>query len=143
MAMLAATVAAAMPLAFASGQASGPVLTASVFPEIVIREAESEHDWAFSIDEGTLTCIGMNGEEYVFFSEILTDEEMGEFGSMTLPRSVVVTTNPIAFLATMENRELYRPYDSLETLIKRLAPFETMGRKLCKDDAARPRTTDL
>ncbi len=141
MAMLAATIAAAMPLAFASGQ--GPVLAASVFPEIVIREADSEHDWAFSLDEGTLTCIAMNGEEYVFFTEILTDEQLGEFGSMTLPRSVVVTTNPLAFLATMEDRALYRPYDSLETLIKRLAPFETMGRKLCKDDAARPRTTDL
>lgn len=134
--------AATLPLAFAGG-AGVVVQVASIFPEIVIRKAESKHDWAFSLDEGTLTCVGMNGEEYVFFSEILTDEEMGEFGSMTLPRSVVVTTNPIAFLATMENRALYRPYDSLETLIKRLAPFETMGRKLCRDDATRPQTTDL
>lgn len=110
----------------------------STFSERVIRKAESKHEWAFSIDEGTLTCIGMNGERYVFFAEILTDEEMGEFGNMKLPRSVVVTTNPMAFFATIEHRELYSPYDSLETLVRRLAPFETMGRRLC-DQPAEPK----
>jgi hypothetical protein len=140
MAMLAA-LAASIPLAFA-GEPAAVAKPASVFPEIVIRRSESKHEWAFSIDEGTLTCIGMNGERYVFFAEILTDEEMGEFGNMKLPRSVVVTTNPLTFLATVENRELYLPYDSLETLIRRLAPFETMGRKLC-DDAADPLPQDL
>ena len=64
-----------------------------------------------------------------------TRQEMGEIGSMKLPRSVVVTTNPLAFLATVEDRELYAPYDTLETLIRRLAPFEAMGRKLCAEDA--------
>jgi hypothetical protein len=110
------------------------VVEASLFPELVIRKVESEHEWAFAIEEGTLTCIAMSGEKYVFFAEIPTAEEMGEFGNMKLPRSVVVTTNPLAFLATVENRELYLPFDTLETLIKRLAPFETMGRALCDQD---------
>jgi len=141
MAMLAAALAASMAFALAVGP-TPVVYPVSLFPELVVRKAESKHEWAFSIDEGTLTCIAMNGERYVFFAEILTDEEMGEFGNMKLPRSVVVTTNPLAFLATVENRELYLPYDSLETLIRRLAPFETTGRKLC-DDAADPPPQDL
>lgn len=141
MAMLAAILATSIPFALV-GELTVMPEPVSTFPEVVIRKGETEHEWAFSIDEGTLTCIGMNGEGYVFFAEILTDEEMGEFGNMKLPRSVVVTTNPLAFLATVENRELYLPYDSLETLIRRLAPFETMGRKLC-DDAADPQPQDL
>lgn len=137
-----ATALLTIPFAFAGEPAARAWLPASTFPEIVIRKAETEHEWAFSIDEGTLTCIGMNGQRYVFFAEILSDEEMGEFGNMKLPRSVVVTTNPMAFLATIEHRELYSPYDSLETLIRRLAPFETMGRKLC-DQPTEPQPQDL
>jgi len=114
----------------------------STFPEMLIRKADTEHEWAFSVDDGKLICIDHGGQRNVFFSEILTDEELGEFGSMKLPRMVVVTTNPLAFLATVEDRELYRPYDSLETLIRRLAPFETMGRKLCEDDT-QPQPQDL
>jgi hypothetical protein len=116
-------------MALAAGSAM-----AQTFPEIVIRKQDTAHEWAFSIDEGTLTCVDYGGQRHVFFAEILTDEEMGEIGDMTLPRSVVVTTNPLAFLATIDNRELYAPFDSLETLIRRLAPFETMGRALCDED---------
>lgn len=105
------------------------------FPETIIRKAESQHEWAFSIDEGTLTCVKLGEDAFVFFGENLGVEEMGETGGMKLPRSVVVTTNPLAFLATVEDRELYAPYDTLETLIRRLAPFEAMGRKLCAEDA--------
>jgi len=104
---------------------------AGAFPEIVIRKADTQHEWAFSIDEGTLTCVPLGADRFVFFGEILTPEEMGEIGNMKLPRSVAVTTNPIALLATIEDKELYAPWDSLETLVKRLAPFEAMGAKLC------------
>lgn len=105
------------------------------FPETIIRKAESQHEWAFSIDEGTLTCVKLGEDEFVFFGEILSADDMGEIGNMNLPRSVVVTTNPLAFLTTVEDRELYAPYDTLETLIKRLAPFEAIGRKLCAEEA--------
>jgi hypothetical protein len=119
------TVAVAAPFMLAD-----PVL-ASTFPEIVIRKAETEHEWAFSINEGTLTCVQVGADRFVFFAEILTPDEVGEIGDMKLPRSVVVTTNPFALLATIEDRELYAPWDSLETLVRRLAPFEAMGAKLC------------
>jgi hypothetical protein len=123
--MLSATLALATPLLLSGGAVAG------MFPEMVIRKAETEHEWAFSIDEGTLTCVPLGQDRFVFFAEILTPEEMGEIGDMKLPRSVVVTTNPFALLATVEDRELYAPWDSLETLVRRLAPFAAMGAKLC------------
>lgn len=125
--------AAAMAAAIAAPIPFGAAY-ADTFPKIVISKAEAKHEWPFSLDEGELTCVKMGQPEYVFFSEILTPEEMGEIGSMKLPRSVVVTANPLAFLATMDNRELYAPFDTLETLIKRLAPYEVMGRALCAQD---------
>lgn len=126
--MLSAILALALPFI---AQPPVPVASVAMFPEIVIRRAEIEHEWAFSIDEGTLTCVQMGADRFVFFGEILTDEEMGEIGNMTLPRSVVVTTNPMALLASIEDKALYAPWDSLETLLRRLQPFESMGRKLC------------
>ncbi|HTV68358.1 MAG TPA: hypothetical protein VMF90_07460 [Rhizobiaceae bacterium] len=120
--------AASLPILLAAETAAAGI---SLFPEIVIRKSEVAHEWAFSIDEGELACISYAGSRVVFFSEILTDAEMGEIGNMTLPRSVIVSVNPFDFLATVENRELYRPFDTLETLIRRLAPFYDMGRALC------------
>jgi hypothetical protein len=110
-----------------------PVVSASSFPEIVIRKGETGHEWPFSIDEGELTCLAYQGHRYVLFAEILTDGETGTFGAMTLPRSVVVSTNPVALFASFEDRALYAPWDSLETLVTRLAPYERMGRALCDD----------
>lgn len=123
-------------------RASEPRL-ASSFPEQEIARGESEYEWPFSLERGKLSCFESNGQRYVFFSEILTPEEMGEFGSMKLPRMVVVSANPLAYLATLDNRELYLPWDKLETLIKRLAPYERMGWKLCEAEAASPPSTDL
>ena len=128
---MSAALAVSMPFAFLAEPNTAVRWMSSTFPEIVIRKAETEYEWAFSIDEGTLTCVQLGAGRFVFFGEILTDEEMGEIGNMTLPRSVVVSVNPLDFLATIENRELYAPFDSLETLIKRLAPFHDMGRALC------------
>ena len=135
LAALRVTVGDAVP---AQERAMTPV---STFPERVIAKGDSPHEWPFSIDEGRLSCIPFETQRHVFFSEILTDEEMGEFGNMTLPRMVVVTANPMAFLATVDDRELYAPWDTLETLIKRLAPYERMGWELC-DGAAAPRNSN-
>ena len=143
MSMLAATLALLAPLAFA-GDETGRIVrpVSSVFPEIVIRKGETADEWPFAIDEGELGCVQIGEQRGVFFSEILTPEQMGTFGNMKLPRMVVVTANPMAFLATVDNKELYAPFDSLETLIKRLAPFERMGWELC-DKAAEPPQKEL
>ena len=118
------------PLAFLA-EPEAALRKVSTFPEIVIRKTETEHEWAFSIAEGELMCVTLGGTRMIFFAEILADDEIGEIGNMKLPRMVVVSVNPLAFLATMEDLELYLPFDSLETLIRRLAPFYDMGRAIC------------
>ena len=57
---------------------------------------------------------------------------------MTLPRMVVVSANPLALLASFEDRALYLPFDTLETLVGRLAPFEEMGLALCDEASRQP-----
>jgi len=100
-------------------------------PEMAIHASDSAHEWPFSVETGTLTCVEMSGQKVVIFSEPWREDVPQVYGDMTLPRSVIVSTNPIALLASIEDRALYRPFDSLETLIVRLAPFEEMGRQLC------------
>lgn len=114
---------------------SGGPAAAFGFPEMEIGRGDTEHEWPFSVERGKLTCVAIKGQETVLFSESWRTDVPQEFGNMTLPRSVVVSTNPFALMASLEDRELYLPFDSIETLIKRLAPFEIIGRKLCAQEA--------
>jgi hypothetical protein len=109
------------------------VSSAFDIPRIEIVKGQTGHEWPFSIDRGELSCFAFGGERHVFFSEILSPEEQGTFGNMKLPRMVVVATNPMAYFATFEHRELYLAWESLETLVLRLAPYERMGRDLCRE----------
>lgn len=101
------------------------------FPEITISKADTEHEWPFSVDSGRLTCVTWGDQRGVIFAEPWDESVPQEFGNMTLPRSVIVSTNPMAILAGLEDRELFLPFGTFEVLIKRLAPFETMGLALC------------
>lgn len=121
-------VVAAAPFMLVTGAAAA---TDDIMRRMPLSRTDTAHEWPFSVDAGELACIVFAGRRTVLFSEVLSDEEMGEIGNMKLPRSVVVTINPFELLATIEDRELYAPYDSLETLIKRLAPFVTMGLEIC------------
>ena len=130
--MLAAAAALVLPLAF-SGESLPRAAVPAAFGavETIIRRDETEHEWPFALPEGELVCLEMEGTKYVFFQEILSPEAMGTYGDMTLPRSVAVSANPLAYFATWEDRELILPFDSLETLVRRMAPFERMGWALC------------
>lgn len=122
---------AARPLALgASMLAAVPALAAmpSLFPEIEITRQDAKTDWPFSVDRGELSCVSWGEGAFIFFSEILNEREQADG---KLPRMVVVTANPMAVFASFEDRALYAPFDTLETLIRRLAPYETMGRELC------------
>lgn len=118
--------------------ALAPLAHASTFPEMPLRRADTGHEWPFAVDEGTLTCVAFRGQKVVLFYEPWRTDVPQEFGNMTPPRSVVVSANPLALFATYEDRALYLPFDSLETLIRRLAPFEAMGVRLC-DEKKPPR----
>ena len=123
-------------LLLGAGLLLGSGAAALGFPEMEIGRGDTEHEWPFSVERGTLTCVAVQGQETVLFSEPWRTDVPQEPGNMTPPRSVVVSANPFALMASLEDRALYLPFDSLETLIRRLAPFETMGRsKLCALEA--------
>lgn len=126
----------ALPALFGLAAAYG-----SVIPEVEIGRDDTAHEWPFAVDRGTLVCIEISKQRTVLFSEPWRDDVPQELGNMTLPRNVVVSTNPFALLASVENRDLYLPFDSLETLIVRLSPFEQMGFRLCEEDEASRRKT--
>ena len=136
--LAAATFAFAAPLAIAQGVHGDALRLVSTFPELEINRATSEHEWPFSVDSGTLTCISLGGRETVFFAEPWREDVPQELGNMTLPRMVVVSANPLALLASFEDRALYLPFDTLETLVGRLAPFEEMGLALCDEASPQP-----
>lgn len=112
----------------------------TVSDELRIDRDTSRHEWPFSIDSGSLTCVLLDGQRVVIFSEPWPDTPIEELDVMKPPRSVIVSVNVMMLLASIEDRSLYLPFDSLETLIKRLAPFEAMGSALCKNAATPPTT---
>lgn len=111
------------------------------FPEMEIGRGDTAHEWPFSVERGKLTCVALAGQRTVLFSEPWRTDMPQELGNMTLPRSVIVSTNPIALFASLEDRALYLPFEDIETLIRRLAPFETLGRGLCAEIPHAPRQT--
>lgn len=129
-ALASSALAAAMPLL---GAQAVPVLESGrYFPTITVSKADATHEWPFSVEAGDLTCVEIGAQRTVIFSEPWRTDVPQEFGNMTLPRSVIVSANPLAVFASYEDRALYAPFDSLETLIRRLAPFEAMGTLLCE-----------
>ena len=122
-------------LALCAGLLSAGGAAALAFPEMEIGRGDTAHEWPFSVERGKLVCVSMQGQETVLFSEPWREDVPQEPGNMTMPRGVIVSANPFALLASLEDRALYLPFDGLETLIRRLAPFETLGRKLCAQDA--------
>lgn len=112
---------------------TGQAIAASSFPDMEISRDSVKYEWPFTVDKGTLTCVDM-GRRYVFFREPWLDMERDDDGNLIVPRSVMVATDPLALMATIENRELYLPFSDLETLLRRLEPFYVMGHKLCDEN---------
>lgn len=104
------------------------------FPEIEIDKATVSHEWPFSVDRGDLTCVEMGSQRFVFFSEKPATDDLVDIVNR---RTVVVSTNPLTYFVSFEDRALYLPFKDLETLIKRLAPYETMGLNLCVEAKAK------
>ena len=130
--MLLATFALTAPFILAGEPAVLPLLPAAFMSdELLVSKASAVTEWPFTVDEGNLRCIDYQGHRSVFFSDIVAIGERDEDGSIKLPRVVVVSSNPLALLLTVADSELYVPFDTLETLVKRLAPFEAMGLELC------------
>lgn len=95
-----------------------------------ISRSGNEVEWPFSIDTGTIACVWSAGKKVVTFLEEVEapdDEHEAPPG-----RYVIVSVNPfdLVFL-NIANRDLFVPADTVETLIKRVAPFAALGERLC------------
>lgn len=101
---------------------------------IEIAKASTEHEWPFSVDRGELKCVIFGGQRLVLFIEPDTNDPdwFAQGVAYDIPRSVIVSTNPLEIFASLEDVDLFLPFDSdLAVLIRRLAPFAAMGQALC------------
>ena len=99
-----------------------------------ISRAENEAGWPFSVDEGTLACVWSGGQKMVMFFEARPHglDEGEDFE----PRGVIVTTDPMQLtLGNMATRTLFRGAASVEERLRLVAPFVTVGQKLCDQPA--------
>lgn len=124
---LAATIALAAPFVLTGERGLFHLPDASEVRLQDISRAAHEDDWPFSVSSGYLGCVWSAGHKTVSFVEKSSADD-----AAADPRVVIVTTDPFQLtLLNMANRDLFAPADSVETLIKRVAPFETLGEKLC------------
>lgn len=93
------------------------------------REAR-ETEWPFSVERGTLACGWAAGQKIALFIEAAEEDRFD--GRMEHPRRLILSVNP--FDLAVQNlgfRDLFAPFDSLEQLIRRVAPYVTTARRLC------------
>lgn len=126
---LAATMALAAPFVLTGEKGMFHLPDASEVRLQDISRAAHEDDWPFSVPSGYLGCVWSAGHKIVSFVEKRASS--GEESAKD-PRVVIVTTDPFQLtLLNMANRDLFAPAGSVEALIKRVAPFEVLGEKLC------------
>ncbi len=132
-----AQMAVAMPLMLAGEQSMLHFPRAEEVRLQPISRSANETEWPFSVDDGTLACVWSGGRKVVVFIETPKpsagdDGDSDEFKV----REVIVTTDPFMLtLGNMSNRALFRPAASIEERIKLVAPFVTLGEKLCDQPA--------
>jgi len=125
-----AQMAVAMPLMLAGEQGMFHMPSAQEVRLQPITRAGNEAGWPFSVDEGVLACVWGGGQKMVMFFE---DRPKGlDEDEDFKPRGVIVTTDPMQLtLGNMANRALFRDSADVEERLRLVAPFVTMGQKLC------------
>lgn len=101
-----------------------------------ISRTGNEREWPFTVDEGYLTCAFVVGKPAVYFTELPTNDDIADADL----RTVIVSTDPfdIAF-GNIGNGGLMRKGPPLADLIRLMAPFESLGARLCDQ----PRGTQI
>ncbi|NGN44329.1 hypothetical protein G6N74_24975 [Mesorhizobium sp. CGMCC 1.15528] len=93
-----------------------------------LSRADNEQEWPFTVSSGYLACVWSAGKRMVMFLEEPAKDE-AEPARM---RKVFVSVNPFELtLGNMADRDLIVPMDSVEALVKRMAPFAALGERLC------------
>lgn len=101
-----------------------------------IARTDNEKEWPFTVDEGYLTCAYVVGRPAVYFTEMPVGTD---FDGADL-RTVIVSTDPfdLAF-GNLGDGGLVRKNSSIADLIRLMAPFESLGSRLCDQ----PRGTNV
>ncbi|WP_421864885.1 hypothetical protein [Parvibaculum sp.] len=126
----AATLAVAAPLVLAGEQSLFHLPSEEDVRLQPITRADNEADWPFTVDAGQIACVWSGGQKVAMFLERRPDalEDHEEF----TPRSVMLSVNPFELtVMNIGNRGLLAHADSVETLIKRIAPYVTVAQRLC------------
>ena len=106
----------------------------------MISRTGNEKDWPFTVDDGTLACVWSGGQKIVQFIETVPDDLDEHEAEGYAPDIVFVSSNPFEVtVLNIGSRHLIVQVDTVEDLIKRMAPFEQLGRRLCDQ----PRGTDI
>lgn len=125
-----ATMAAVAPLVLAGERGLFHIPDMSEVRLQKISRASNEGEWPFSVASGTLACVWSGGSRVVSFVEDNPGD--GDDPEPQRPRHVIVSVNPFELtFFNMANRDLFLPADTVETLIKRVAPFVALGERLC------------
>ncbi|MGJ7039240.1 hypothetical protein [Shinella sp. BE166] len=90
-----------------------------------IQKAAGEKEWPFVAESGMLSCIRILGQRTIYFVPDETDSN----------RAFNIDVDLFAMsIANLGMTDVLAPYDDTRQLIYRLAPFVTMGRRLCDQD---------
>ena len=89
----------------------------------LIHKVQDGADWPFLAERGVLACVKLLGRPTVYF---LSGQRP------PLGKAFVVDTDVLRMsLGNLGTTNVLKPYESFEVLIKRMAPFVTMGQRLC------------
>ena len=101
------------------------------FRHQIIAKGPNEEKWPFAETSGQLACAWILGAQAVYF--IPQSEIDGPLAEDENYRVLIVSTNVLEMMiANAANRDLLVPMQSPEEQIKRIAPYYTIGLKLCE-----------
>jgi hypothetical protein len=90
-----------------------------------IQKAAHEKEWPFVAHSGMLSCIKMFGQRAVYF----TPDETDVVRAFNLDVDIFSMS-----MVNLGMTNILAPYDDTKQLIYRIAPFVTMGQRLCDQD---------
>lgn len=117
------TFAAGAALAMGSLQVGNILPTPDDFRRQAIHKVAGEADWPFVSDSGTLMCIEILARPYVYFAPDDDEDRLRVYNLDVDIFSMAMTNLGITGVLL--------PYDEPQQLVKRIAPFVTMGQRLC------------
>lgn len=125
-------IALAAVLPFSSANASGFIPEPEDFRTQKVSRQAGESDWPFVATQGVLMCVKIFGLKQVVFypGELPAQYELDQ-GLITNPEVVNVTTDPVTLWTDPNAAKQLIPNLSIEEKIRRMAPYVTLGKKLC------------